>query len=215
MISPPRFAETVLTSLGATPEYRDAVVGDLAEELAWRATLDGPAEARRWYYREALRSIPHLLGNGARSMRWGSVRRVTGIALSAWAISTITLGVSFVIVLSTISRFWPDVGVIFRSGSLTLTAPTLLAIAASISGSVFGGYVAAWLDRETPLVSAATLGLTLALLDVAVAAAYRQVGYPPLWTIVVTTLPRLAYAMAGGLLQLRARSRSPDTVSSA
>jgi hypothetical protein len=215
MISPPRFAETVLTSLGATAEYRDAVVGDLAEELAWRAQLDGPAAARRWYYREAVRSIPHLLGNGARSMRWAGVRRVTGIAVSAWAISTITLGVAFVTVLSTIARFWPEVGVAVRNGGLVIGMPLVLAIVARISSSVFGGYLAAWLDRETPLVSAATLGLALALVDVAVAATHEVVGHPAPWVIVVAALTHIAYTITGALLQLRARARAADTVSSA
>ena len=45
MIRPPRVAEAVLESLGAQPEFRDDVLGDLAEELAIRAGWDGERAA--------------------------------------------------------------------------------------------------------------------------------------------------------------------------
>ena len=58
MTAPPRFAESLLTSVGATPEYAELVIGDMAEEFASRVRHDGVSEARSWYRREALRSLP-------------------------------------------------------------------------------------------------------------------------------------------------------------
>ena len=67
MIAPPRTAEMVLASLGAEPDFRDAVIGDLAQEFVERAERDDPSSARRWYYREAIRATPHLLRSWTRS----------------------------------------------------------------------------------------------------------------------------------------------------
>ena len=44
---PPKTAEPLLEALGAEPEFRDALLGDLTEELAIRAAYDGERAARR------------------------------------------------------------------------------------------------------------------------------------------------------------------------
>jgi len=65
---PPALATTLL-ALAADPERRDAQLGDLAEEFDERAERD-PAEARRWYRRQALRSIaPNLALRLRRTLR--------------------------------------------------------------------------------------------------------------------------------------------------
>lgn len=72
----PRAAERLLEGLGADAEYREALLGDLAEEYATRLAYDGPGAARRWYRREALRVAPHLLRDWTRRLRWrGAARR--------------------------------------------------------------------------------------------------------------------------------------------
>ncbi|HEU4565169.1 MAG TPA: permease prefix domain 2-containing transporter [Gemmatimonadaceae bacterium] len=65
--SPP--AEALLRAIGAEPAFAEAVLGDLAEEYALRASRDGEAAARWWYAREALRSTPHLIRSAARHAR--------------------------------------------------------------------------------------------------------------------------------------------------
>ncbi|HEX7242371.1 MAG TPA: permease prefix domain 2-containing transporter, partial [Longimicrobiaceae bacterium] len=59
--TPPRTAERLLEALGAEPELRDALLGDLAEDFATRAADQGERAARRRYWREALRAAPYLL----------------------------------------------------------------------------------------------------------------------------------------------------------
>lgn len=53
--------ERLLQALGADPDFAEGVLGDLAEEYAFRAVRDGISAARWWYAREALRSAPHLV----------------------------------------------------------------------------------------------------------------------------------------------------------
>lgn len=63
----PRRVEALLESLGADHDFTSEVLGDLAEEFALRVRWDGRAAARRWYYREALRTAPYLLADWARN----------------------------------------------------------------------------------------------------------------------------------------------------
>ena len=63
---PVPLVERILHALGAHPSFADAVLGDLAEERARREQEQGRMAARWWYAREALRAVPHLLGNAVR-----------------------------------------------------------------------------------------------------------------------------------------------------
>ena len=204
MTTPPRFIESVLSALGATPEYRDLLIGDLAEELALRARYDGELAARRWYRREALRSIPHLLGNGLRD---GGVRRIgqlLGIVLTAWTFVAITLGTTFVIVFRTIIRFWPEYRQIAYGGPGWAT----LVIIGVSSTSFLGGLIAAWLNRRAPMTGAIALGVTWAATQLALIAIGR-VGAPPFWFPVIVPTLMLGSAVAGGLFHMRKRIEAP------
>lgn len=53
--------ERLLQALGADPDFAEGVLGDLAEEYAFRAARDGISAARWWYSLEVLRSAPHFL----------------------------------------------------------------------------------------------------------------------------------------------------------
>ncbi len=78
---PASLTERLLQSLGAEHEFAEAVLGDLREEYALRASRDGVGAARRWYVREALRSAPHLLWSSLRhACRYHRSRVVAVIA---------------------------------------------------------------------------------------------------------------------------------------
>ncbi len=200
MITPPRFTESLLSTLGATPEYRDAVVGDLAEEFAWRVRYDGEADALAWYRREAVRSIPHLLGNGLRAVRPADVGRTAGIIVTAWMLTFGTVGVGFIILNFITRMLFPAPAWLVPFGPISIA---LMLSVLAVSG-FSGGYFAAWLDRRTPLVSAATLGVTWGVTEI-VLYAIGVVGPAPLWFPVVAPLVLAGSAIAGGLRQLRSR----------
>ena len=67
----PRLAEKLI-AWSLPPEDRDAVLGDLAEELATLAAGYGPSRARRWYWRQVRRS---LMPNLRRRVRGALARR--------------------------------------------------------------------------------------------------------------------------------------------
>jgi hypothetical protein len=84
MITPPRWIERVLSSFGAEPDYRDALLGDLTEEFTIRVEEQGTAVARRWYFREAIRSVPHLLRSWLRRCGPRDVVQLFGVTVASW-----------------------------------------------------------------------------------------------------------------------------------
>jgi predicted permease len=66
----PRLPLVLLRRLLPAPE-RDELLADLVAEYVDRATTAGPAVARRWLWRQTIRSVPALV-------RWGSWREWTG-----------------------------------------------------------------------------------------------------------------------------------------
>ena len=55
------FMGQLLRHIGADPHFAEAVLGDLAEEFAYRTERDGGASARWWYALEGVRSAPHFV----------------------------------------------------------------------------------------------------------------------------------------------------------
>ena len=88
-MSVPRRAEALLQSLGADPELADDVLGDLAEEFEVRRRWDGARVARRWYYREAVRTAPCLLRDWRRRFGLRDAMPLTWALLAGFAAESI------------------------------------------------------------------------------------------------------------------------------
>jgi hypothetical protein len=188
-ITPPRAAERLLEALGAEAEFRDALLGDLAEEHAIRAAYDGERAAGRWYRREALRVAPHLVRDGARRLGWRGVRRLAGVVLTAYTAAhfvhialsgTMMQGVVLLAGNPHTPRYYGSLQLSWAHpirGALALAMLlTFTALAPVVSG-----FVAASTEDEAPLFPALALGaLQLGLLCIQLA-----VGLPgptgPAW----------------------------------
>jgi hypothetical protein len=59
-VTPPIVARLLVIAIAPPRDY-DSVAGDLHEEYLHRATTDGRVAANRWYWSQAIRSIPSLL----------------------------------------------------------------------------------------------------------------------------------------------------------
>ncbi len=88
---PPRLAERLLT-WSLSPDERAAVLGDLAEEFSERTDWTNSSAARRWYWRQALTSIPP---NALRRLRHAGGARLapawigTILLWDAWKIRSV------------------------------------------------------------------------------------------------------------------------------
>ena len=158
MSQPPRALESILKGLGADPYLTEVILGDMAEEFTERAAFDGEADARAWYTKEALRTVPHLLRSALKRIRVGDVPRLVGNALFAW-LGLLPFGLTLYALVAGVLRVlgveWPIPPTAQNTGFVVLAM-----LAMPISGIV-GGYIAAWRNPRAPLIGAVAFGLVL------------------------------------------------------
>jgi len=160
----PKRTEALLQSLGADPELADDILGDLAEEFAVRRQWDGTTAARRWYYREALRTAPHLLRDWRRRFRFGEAAPLAGALLAGIVVDAFVARALTGLVWSLAGT--PLVAQV-REGSLTggLVAWLVMIVAArQIIPGMAAGFVAGTIGKRAALpfsmvTSAAILAL--------------------------------------------------------
>jgi hypothetical protein len=82
-VEPPRIAAW-LVDLFAPGEQAESITGDFLEEFSDLAAKSGVAHARRWYWRQSLKTITHLVGAGFRGAPW----TITGSVLGGYVLLT-------------------------------------------------------------------------------------------------------------------------------
>jgi hypothetical protein len=83
MMSKPRSAEPPraakwLVSLFILAEEAESILGDLLEEFSYLASKSGAAFARRWYWRQSLKTIAHLVPTAFSIAPWSTTAGVVG-----------------------------------------------------------------------------------------------------------------------------------------
>ena len=66
---PPRFAAWLVSLFGSS-EQAESILGDLQEEFSAIARKSGDVPARRWYWRQSLKTIAHLAVGSFRTAPW-------------------------------------------------------------------------------------------------------------------------------------------------
>jgi hypothetical protein len=198
MMRPSRTIESILLALGASAEYRDDLLGDLAEELDLRARRQGEASARRWYYRESMRAVPHLLHNWWKSLRTKDVVELAGVVVTAY----VMLLMVAMFVAAMIRAILTAYGVVIAPPESLFEHPLFFALAAGFgaASSVFGGFVAASLHPRAPLIGALALGVAWSMVGVV---ALVVTGSGPLWYRIMAPVIVMVGTTAGGVLHAR------------
>ncbi|HET7613452.1 MAG TPA: hypothetical protein VFK26_05965 [Gemmatimonadaceae bacterium] len=200
----PNGVHRIISAIAASPEIREAMLGDLDEEYQVRAERDGIGAANRWCWREAVRSlfgalrhsVPNMsatLTSVLPAMLWGSVIACLASVAVAAVTYPVTLYAPF------------DKAVVF----------TGLSIVARFVTSIMGGYEAARVGTKAPLWSAVAAGLlpTTVLFSIAALTIIpSQVGAMVLVSAVANIL-LVPGSLAGGILQ-QAQQRTNDPLSS-
>jgi hypothetical protein len=83
---PPRLAAWFV-ELSASAEQSESILGDLAEEFSDVASKSGVVSARRWYWRQSVKTIFHLAGAAFRSAPWSLAGIVLMGFLLKWFIA--------------------------------------------------------------------------------------------------------------------------------
>ena len=73
---PPRFGAWLVSLFGSS-QQAESILGDLAEEFSDIASKSGVASARRWHWRQSLKTIAHLAGSSFRTAPWS----IAGVVL--------------------------------------------------------------------------------------------------------------------------------------
>ena len=76
-VQPPRIAVWLL-NLFALGEEAESIQGDLLEEFSLLTSKSGVASARRWYWRQTMKTVPQLAGVGFRTAPWMTTAAVVG-----------------------------------------------------------------------------------------------------------------------------------------
>jgi hypothetical protein len=76
-LQPPRIAVWLL-SLFTLAEEAESIQGDLLEEFSLRVSKLGVVSARRWYWRQTMKTVPQLAGVGFRTAPWMTTSAVVG-----------------------------------------------------------------------------------------------------------------------------------------
>jgi len=203
-IQPPRVAEAILESLGAVPAFRDAVIGDMSQEFSERALTGGERAARRWYWRETLWAVPHLIGNWLQHARLRDARRRLSVAGLAYALTAV-LGMTVSFTLVAVAGVFH-----LNVGALPAWVFLLLRVGSVWMLPVFAGWIAASLDDDAPMLAALAAGVLWAALLLATGvvvdlrATGHLLGISVLARSIAMTLGILA-ALTGGAMRLRRR----------
>jgi hypothetical protein len=77
LAQPPRLASSLVNLFTSSTEA-ESILGDLLEEFSALASNRGTAFARRWYWRQTLKTIAHLFAFAFRVDPWWTVTAVVG-----------------------------------------------------------------------------------------------------------------------------------------
>jgi len=83
LVQPPRLAGW-LVNLFTSYERSESIFGDLLEEFSDLASKSGDAFARRWYWRQSVKTVAHLIVAGFLLMPWLTAGTVVGGWLLCW-----------------------------------------------------------------------------------------------------------------------------------
>jgi hypothetical protein len=190
-------AELTLAGLLPSPDARDEVLGDLAEEEQHLREQRSRRHASAWYRAEATRTAAQLIIRGAAARPRDVVTSVLAGALVVLAVQ----GIGTVLTVATVVG-WPWGVSLSPDGLVPLVAT------AAVMGAVAGGGASALLARRAPLVPVAWLAILAALsspllepVTVMLASAPELVGWPAtLLPSTATTTLTLAIALPLAIL---------------
>jgi hypothetical protein len=154
-------ATTLLSAVGASPQFVDDVIGDLEEIAVQRRDAAEPC-GPMWYAGEVLRTLPYALRDSAQGSPAAAVVDVGQKALAAWLLLgmlTVTVGGITVFGYDAWRGSANDGRIWFPSDAFLVS----LLLAGALR-YVLLGYVTAWMDPKRPLITLLTVAVCEAVL---------------------------------------------------
>jgi len=190
---PPRLA-VWLVNLFTIPDDAEAIVGDLLEEFSHLASTSGVVFARRWYWRQALKTIVHLIGTAYRAAPWWTSAGVAGGMLAhrlLWRLVEPTIFA--VLVRYQIPEHHFNVYVFFASTGIDIGYLLVF---------LFVGCIAAFVAKEREMAAATTLSVIFTAMTGVAAVSWVATGhYWILWRLTWNFADSFAILIGGAIVR--------------
>jgi hypothetical protein len=196
VVQPPRLAVWLLT-LFALDDEAETILGDLLEEFSTLTSTLGVAFARRWYWRQTLRTVVPLAGHGFRTAPWlTTLAVVIGFLVRKYTARSIEPAIFAVLERYQVYEHHFRAYVFFASTGIDIGHfLSFLAV----------GFAVALVAKGRELVATITLGLFFgAMMAVAVPFIVKQSGFDvALLRSMVCFADSLAIVIAGVIVRTR------------
>ena len=194
---PPRIA-IWLVNLFSTCEEAESIRGDLLEEFSQLASKSGIASARRWYWRQTMTTIVHLISIGFRAAPWAIAAAVAG----GFLLTRFVSGLPERAIFAVLERY----SVFDHHFSVYVFFATYGIAIGNVIASLFVGCMVALVARGKEMV--ATIALVLAFFTMTAAAvpAWIATGHIPILTMLGWNFASWLAIMSGGAIVRMRRS---------
>lgn len=205
-VQPPGLA-VWLISLFAVAAEAESILGDLLEEFSVLASKSGMPSARKWYWRQTIKTVPRLAGFGFRTAPWMTAAAVVGGFLLRKLVAPLVGSVTFAL-LERYQVFFEH-----RFSAYLFFASTGLDIEHLVTFLLIG-FIVAFAAREREMIATTTLALIFTAMAIA-ASVYIVIrfGYDAsLWRLTWSFVDSFVIVVAGAIVRthrLAARSRPP------
>jgi hypothetical protein len=193
-VQPPRFAVWLLT-LFALDDEAESILGDLLEEFSLLASKLGVPFARRWYWRQTLKTVLQLAVLGFRTAPWLTTAAVAaGFFLRKLVAPWVEPPIFAVLEKYHVYEHHFSVYMFFASTGIDI---------GHFITFLFVGFIVAFVARGREMVATTTLGLIFgAMIVVALPVEVMRFGYAmPLSRVMVYFADSLAIVIAGVIVR--------------
>jgi hypothetical protein len=199
LASPPRLAAW-LVGLFTSAQEAESIPADLQEEFSHLALKSGIAVARRWYWRQALRTIAHLSGSAFLGAPWLTTAVVVGGFLLNRLVYWIP-GTLLSVVTDRYLLYWSNH---FKTYMFMATDGMMIA---HFTASLFVGCVVALAARGREMLATMTLGFIRCVLGVAGLLVWLAMDHGDnvafLWVPALQVVDAVAMAIGGVMVRRR------------
>ena len=150
-VHPPRIA-VWLVHLFSPPD--EAIVGDLLEEFSHLASKSGVAFARRWYWRQTVKTIAYLFVSGFQAAPWSTTAAVIG----GFLLHTFVSGLPHKVLSAVTDKYLMYWSTHFNAYMFWATNGVLIG---HLIGSFLVGSVVALAAKGREMIATTTLALVL------------------------------------------------------
>jgi hypothetical protein len=200
-IQPPRLA-VWLVNLFTVPDNAEAIMGDLLEEFSQIAHQAGVVFAQRWYWRQSLKTIVHLIYTAYRAAPWLTSAGVAGGSLTGRLLFKLVAPTIFaVLVRYQIPEHHFNVYVFFASTGIDIGFLIVFLLV---------GCIAAIVAKEREMAAATTLTLISAAMTAAAVVSWVVGGhYRALWMLTWNFADLFAILVGGAIVRTLRSAQHP------